>query len=356
MRHFAVVFLMTAALTGAVPYANNMERDDPLTPPPPVESNEPLSEAADPARVSWAGVYEGDMILTDEQARDLYDNSTERQAKRKPKYLWPHAVIPYQIDSKMTSSELEIIDQAFNTIAQETCLRLIKKTNQPDYVSIIVDKSVTNQCGSSYVGRLRKGGSQTLKLNCLKVDTILHEVMHAAGFNHEQSRYDRDEFVKIHYDKLKPKTSNNFQKYTKLQTSNLGEPYDYSSIMHYRADAFSIDGSVTIERLDGKTGKLGSDHFSQGDINKLNKLYSCATRACKDEFDASCLYWAGTMNLCTSDYTFYADNCKQSCNKCGSLECVDKRSECPGWANEYCATAKWITYMTKNCAKSCNKC
>ena len=38
------------------------------------------------------------------------------------------------------------------------------------------------------------------------------------------------------------------------------------SIMHYSATAFSTDkenGLVTIERLDDKTGKLGSDHFSQ---------------------------------------------------------------------------------------------
>ena len=38
-------------------------------------STESLSAGADPDWVSWAGVYEGDMILTDEQARDLYDVS-----------------------------------------------------------------------------------------------------------------------------------------------------------------------------------------------------------------------------------------------------------------------------------------
>jgi len=355
MRHFAVVFLMTAALTGAVPYANNMERDDPLTPPPPVESNEPLSEAADPARVSWAGVYEGDMILTDEQARDLYDNSTERQAKRKPKYLWPHAVIPYQIDSKMTSSELEIIDQAFNTIAQETCLRLIKRTNQPDYVSIFVYKRL-GACGLASVGRRR--GRQTLVLRCFRLKTILHEFMHTVGFHHEQSRYDRDRYVKIHWENIKHKGEKNFKLNTKSETSNLGERYDYNSIMHYSATAFSTDkenGLVTIERLDDKTGKLGSDHFSQIDIKKLNKLYSCDTRGCKDK-SPYCPYLAN-KNYCTTWMRdFMTRKCKQSCNLCGSLECVDKYTGCPGFADTYCAKDKWMTWMAKYCAKSCNKC
>ena len=43
-------------------------------------STDPLFEGADPGRVSWAGVYEEDMILTDEQAHDLYDVSI---------YIWP---------------------------------------------------------------------------------------------------------------------------------------------------------------------------------------------------------------------------------------------------------------------------
>ncbi len=60
----------------------------------------------------------------------------------------------------------------------------------------------------------RKGGKQWLSLEdkCLnnKLKTVKHELMHAMGFYHEQSRTDRDEHVIIHFDNID--NSGNFLK------------------------------------------------------------------------------------------------------------------------------------------------
>ena len=52
--------------------------------------------------------------------------------------------------------------------------------------------------------------------------------MHASGFFHEQSRYDRDTYVRINLENVQAGKESNFNKYTSSQIQHLGEPYDYS--------------------------------------------------------------------------------------------------------------------------------
>ena len=89
------------------------------------------------------------------------------------------------------------------------------------------EKYIFSRC-YSYVGRI--GGAQKLSLGygCVYEYIIIHEFMHAAGFHHEQSRYDRDTYVRINYANIQDGKSNNFNKYSSSQIQHLGEPYDYS--------------------------------------------------------------------------------------------------------------------------------
>jgi len=41
----------------------------------------------------------------------------------------------------------------------------------------------------------------------------MHELMHAVGFFHEQSRTDRDDFITVHFDNIKPGAYSKFQSF-----------------------------------------------------------------------------------------------------------------------------------------------
>lgn len=60
-----------------------------------------------------------------------------------------------------------------------------------------------------------KGGMQPLFLDndcSANKGDVIHELMHAAGFYHEQSRNDRDSYVIIHRENILPSKLYNFRK------------------------------------------------------------------------------------------------------------------------------------------------
>ena len=61
----------------------------------------------------------------------------------------------------------------------------------------------------SYIGRFGffglAGQEVNLEPGCFRAHvTILHELLHVLGFYHEQSRWDRDDYVTIHTANIRP--------------------------------------------------------------------------------------------------------------------------------------------------------
>lgn len=88
---------------------------------------------------------------------------------------------------------------------EKTCLRFRPyKDTDEDYVKI----QAKNSGCWSLVGRHSRG--QVLNLQnpgCVHHGVVVHEIMHALGFYHQQSAADRDEWVTIHWENIKFGTS-----------------------------------------------------------------------------------------------------------------------------------------------------
>ncbi|KAK7912468.1 hypothetical protein WMY93_012679 [Mugilogobius chulae] len=120
-------------------------------------------------------------------------------------------------------------------------------------------------------------GAQVVSLarqGCVFQSTIQHELLHALGFNHEQTRSDRDTHVRILLQNVIRGMEFNFRR---IQTRNLGTPYDYNSVMHYGRFAFSSNRQPTIVPIPDANVAIGrATQMSPTDILRVNRLYNCS--------------------------------------------------------------------------------
>merc|ERR1712001_518769 len=117
------------------------------------------------------------------------------------------------------------------------CLKIIPKTSQSNYIRI---QSSESGCFSNHLG-MEGIGMQKVNIEnpgCTRTGTIVHEFIHALGFWHEHVRPDRDNYVRILWDNIKPGPGPKWQ-FEKQTHSLLFGSYDGKSVMHYGSKGFS---------------------------------------------------------------------------------------------------------------------
>jgi len=343
-------------------------------------------------------LFQGDIILDPDEVQKMENGGNaygSQIGKRWPK-IGNHAVVPYVFAEEIRTSRsaLRGIEVAMAAYHKYTCIRFKPRSNEKNFITIVGGSG----CASSIGMKDNPKYPQKVHLGrgCLNPHTVIHELGHAMGLWHEQSRPDRDSYLNIHWDNIAEIMKFNFRKASRSDVDSLGTPYDYRSVMHYDEVAFG-DGSLTIETKDPYYQKIigTSNGFSRMDIKQLNLMYNCPaytgpfperqpTDRCYDS-DSRC--WnriADERDACKRNRRVRAW-CRFSCNLCGTEKGTDPlpthpavtipdrwtapttkdpNPNCPKdvWSNckdvkSYCnRTDHWGTLMKRNCKKTCNFC
>lgn len=211
--------------------------------------------------IDGQAVYQGDILI---KAGD----GAQEDAILAGGY-WPGCVVPYQVDGALTNQQR--VQDAIQHWQGRTAVRFVPRTNQRNYV-----KFQGGSGCSSYLGMV--GGEQVITLaeGCSTGNTI-HEIGHAVGFYHEQSRADRDNFITVNWNNIQPGRQGNFEKYAAGKGIDAG-PFDFSSIMLYGSYAFAKGSEPTLVRKDGTTFAGQRDGLSTGNITNAQNLCTSAIK------------------------------------------------------------------------------
>lgn len=217
------------------------------------------------------------------------------------------------------------IDSAIANISNSTGIIFKERTNQISYLKY--QKHYEN---NAWLGYYRDYANPVNIAGIERVNTIMHETLHALGIRHEHQRNDRDNFITVDTSQVKKEFQYTFAKNTDLIKYDDYEDFDFQSIMLYDSylgvKSYYVPGTTTrrvsMKKLDGTLLIDEKPGLSAGDIAALRYLYpSIATGQYKIQSNNGNKYlYTNTIgSFMTDSSTVYPNNDKYEFVRTGNV-------------------------------------
>lgn len=204
---------------------------------------------------------------------------------------WPGGTVPYRFDANVTPTQQAQAVAAMDIVEALAQITFVPRTSQTAFLHL----QNGAQNFSTTIGY--SGFPEIIELfNWGIQGIVIHELMHALGFYHEQSRTDRDSHVTVVDANIEPGREHNFT--IAFGSTSLG-PYDFGSLMHYGRCDFTICGSCTpgCETIlaPGHEDEIGQRNaVSALDAHGIRSLYAFSNWRFVDKSNASAGSGSGT--------------------------------------------------------------
>nr|XP_012304229.1 meprin A subunit alpha isoform X1 [Aotus nancymaae] len=208
-------------------------------------------------------LFQGDILLRN-----------SRNALRDPDSRWTFP-IPYILADNLGLNAKGAILYTFEMFRLKSCVDFKPYEGESSYIIFQQFDGCWSEVGDRHVGQ-----NLSIGQGCDYKAIIEHEILHALGFYHEQSRTDRDDYVNIWWDEILPGYQHNFNTYDDSFITDLNTPYDYESVMHYAP--FSFNKNASVPTITAKIPEFNSIigqrlDLSDIDLERLNRMYNCTT-------------------------------------------------------------------------------
>ncbi|MGB7785637.1 MAG: M12 family metallopeptidase [Salinimicrobium sp.] len=219
-------------------------------------------------------VYQGDIVIpksmaSTQEVKVVYEKGEmpTNKSTGRTSGMWPNNTVYYAIDSNLDNKAR--VSDAIAHWEANTNIKFVERSSQSNYVYF-----TTGSGCSSYIGMT--GGKQdiTLATSC-STGNAIHEIGHALGLWHEQSRVDRENYITINYNNIQSGREHNFKTYQEqgFDGDEFTSSLDFGSIMMYGSYSFSSNGQPTIVKKDGSTFDIQRNGLSSGDKTGINNMY-----------------------------------------------------------------------------------